>query len=143
VFSRQLFIQLDKKERRILLFDGMCNLCNGLILWIIKNEKTQRIKFASLQSDTGQGLLEHFNLSSVGFNSLIYIDGQDYYQKSTGVLKVLNDMGGVWKIFNFFYILPPSVRDWLYDRVAGNRYRWFGRRAACMTPSADIKARFL
>jgi predicted DCC family thiol-disulfide oxidoreductase YuxK len=134
---------LDIKDPRILLFDGVCNLCNGTVIWIIRNDRKRRIKFAALQSDTGQGLLEHFNLSRDDFNSLIYIEGENYYQKSTGVLKILNAMGGIWKVFNFFYILPPLVRDWLYDRVAVNRYRWFGRRAACMTPSADIKARFL
>ena len=125
------------------MFDGVCNLCSGLVSWIIKWDRKGRIHFATLQSDTGQVLLEHFNISTPDLDSLVYIEGNNYYIKSTGVLKILHEMGGIWRFFDILFILPRSARDWLYDRVAARRYSYFGKRQSCMVPTDDIKARFL
>lgn len=99
--------------------------------------------FASLQSNAGQELLAKFGLPQKEFHSFIYIKGDTFYQRSGAVLRVLRDMGGVWKLAAIFLLLPAFVRDFIYNIIAKNRYRWFGRKDECMIPTPELRRRFL
>lgn len=128
---------------QIILFDGVCNLCNGFVQFLIKRDKKARFKFASLQSESGQSLLLKFNLPPDDFHSFIYIKGDSHYTKSTAALNVLKDMGGPWKLFYVFILTPKFIRDFIYSSIAKSRYKLFGKRETCMVPTPDIKKRFL
>ena len=127
----------------ILLFDGICNLCNGFVQFIIRRDPAARFKFASLQSEAGQAALGRLGMPRDVFNSLILIQDEVGYTKSTAVLKTMRDLGGVWKILYVLMIIPRPVRDFFYDLVARSRYRIFGKRDACMIPTPELEARFL
>ena len=127
----------------LILFDGVCNLCNGVVQFIIAKDKAAKFTFASLQSPAGQAILTDFKLSTVEFDSFVYIKGDQYYQKSRAALEVLKDMGGAWVLLYIFRLVPKILRDWVYDQVAKYRYRWFGKRDSCMIPTSELKARFL
>jgi predicted DCC family thiol-disulfide oxidoreductase YuxK len=127
----------------LVLFDGICNLCNGSVQFIISHDPEARFYFASLQSDAGQRILERYDLPLADFDSFIYIRDGKVYQRSTGALNVLKDLGGLWKVFYALIIIPRPLRDIVYDFVAKYRYKIFGKKESCMVPSADLKKRFL
>lgn len=127
----------------ILLFDGVCNLCTGIVKFILKNDKKEVFRFAALQSQSGQALLKRFDLPVADFDTFVLIIGDKYYTKSTAVLHVLKALGGLWEILYVYIVFPESMRDLLYDIVARMRYRIFGKKATCLVPSPEIKDRFL
>lgn len=131
-------------ERPILFFDGMCNLCNGAVQFIVKHDRQQRFLFASLQSPPGkQAILKtglHFSDTS---GSLILFYKGRYYTRSAAALHTARLLGGVWQLLYAGIILPRALRDAVYKFVASRRYRWFGRRSECMIPSPALKARFV
>ena len=130
-------------NRHILLFDGVCNLCNSSVQFIIKRDNKKIFSFASLQSDTGQKLLKDFNLTGTGIYSIVYINDDKCYIKSTAVLHILKGLGGFWKLLFVFIIIPRFIRDFYYDLNAKSRYKLFGKRDSCMIPTPDIRSRFL
>jgi predicted DCC family thiol-disulfide oxidoreductase YuxK len=127
----------------ILLFDGVCNLCNGAINFIIDIDKKGVIKFASLQSAIGQELLQMHQLPTQNFNSLVFVHEGKAYQKSTGVLLLAKELGGVYQLAVLLLVVPRFIRDFVYDQVAQNRYKWFGKSDSCRMPTPALKARFL
>lgn len=127
----------------VVLFDGVCNLCNHSVQFIINRDKKQYFKFASLQSDFGQQQLNNFNVPSRELESIILIKGNRYFQRSSAVLEICLHLGALWPLLYIFKIIPWFIRDFFYDLVAKNRYRWFGRRDECMLPTPELKARFL
>jgi predicted DCC family thiol-disulfide oxidoreductase YuxK len=126
----------------IILFDGICNLCNSSVQFIIKRDPTGYFKFASLQSETGQRLLKQYGVSKQ-IDSLILIEKQKVYIKSSAALRICRKLDGFWKYLTILRVLPPFFRNFLYDVVAKNRYHWFGKRDSCMLPTAELKKRFL
>ncbi len=134
---------MSSNNEGIVLFDGVCNLCNGLVKFIIKNDKPGRIKFAALQSLFSKNLMTGIGLNPQNFNSVVYISGTSYYTKSAAILTMFRDMGGGWKIMFVFKIIPRFIRDYIYDLVGRNRYRLFGKRDSCMIPTPEIRSRFL
>jgi predicted DCC family thiol-disulfide oxidoreductase YuxK len=134
---------MDETVKNIVLFDGICNLCNGLVRFIIKRDRTGKIKFASLQSAIGQQWLNKFGLAKNEFESFVLIQGDKYYIKSDAALKVLRALGGVWNVFYAFIFIPRPVRDFIYDRIAKSRYKIFGKRDVCMIPTPELQERFL
>lgn len=130
-------------SKNILLFDGVCNLCNGLVLFIIKRDPAGKFKFASLQSETGQQWLTRIGLVKNEFESFIFIQDDKYYLKSTAALKMLRQLGGVWKLLYVFILVPRPIRDFFYDLIARSRYRIFGKRDVCMIPTPELRERFL
>jgi predicted DCC family thiol-disulfide oxidoreductase YuxK len=134
---------MEGSTDNILLFDGVCNLCNGLVRFIIKRDKKGKFKFASLQSEAGRSLLERFGLPQNEIQSLVLIQNDKYYLKSTAALKVLRELGGFWSTFYIFIWLPQFFRDFIYDIVAKSRYRIFGKLDTCMIPTAELQSRFL
>lgn len=130
-------------EGHVILFDGVCNLCNGFVQFIIKRDSNAKFKFASLQSNAAKRLLGSVNISSEQFDSVVYISKGVVSQRSTAVLHIVRDMGGVWKLLYALIVLPRFIRDAVYDFVAANRYRLFGKRDECMIPTDEWRGRFL
>lgn len=131
------------EDKPILLFDGVCNLCNGFVQFILLRDPRGVFRFASLQSDTGQLLLEKYGLDSESLNTVVLIKGGKAYTHSEVALEVAPQLQGFWQWVALFRLVPRSVRDAIYNWIAKNRYRWFGKQDACMLPRAEWKARFL
>ena len=128
----------------IVLFDGVCNFCNDSVQRIMRNDKKDRFRFASLQSDIGQELTHERGIDTAQVDSIILIDpGNAYYIKSTAALEIAKRMDGFYPILQIFLILPVSLRDRIYDIIARNRYKWFGKREECKVPSQEEKKRFI
>ena len=129
--------------RSIVLFDGVCNLCNGAVQFIINRDPEGRFSFASLQSAAGQARLREFGLSTDAFDSFVLVEGGKAYTRSTAALRIARQLPGPWRFLYALIIVPRPLRDWAYDLVARNRYRLFGRRDSCMIPTPELKAKFL
>jgi predicted DCC family thiol-disulfide oxidoreductase YuxK len=127
----------------IILFDGVCNLCNRSVQFIIRRDKKNRFRFAAIQGKTGQSLMQQFQLTQNEINSFLLIEGQKIYTRSTAALRVFRQLGGLWSLLYVFIIVPPFIRDVIYNWVARNRYKWYGKRDACMIPSDELKSKFL
>lgn len=127
----------------VILFDGVCNLCNGSVQFVIKHDQTALFKFASLQSDAGQQLLSRYQLSGADLSSFILIKDNKVYTRSTAALLVARQLTGVVKYLYIFSVIPTFIRDGVYNFIARNRYRWFGKQESCMVPTKDMLARFL
>ena len=125
----------------IVFFDGVCNLCQGSVRYLIKHDKKGVLKFASLQGNYAKDFVNETEIQSM--QSILYFDGKMLYKKSTAVLKLSSLLGGWHQLLLLGYILPRFVRDWLYNIVAKNRYRWFGKKDQCMLPSKGFENRFL
>ena len=134
---------MHKNETNILLFDGVCNLCISVVNFIIKKDTKGKFKFAALQSESGQALLNKFGLSTKDFNSFIFISGDKYFIKSSAVLHVLKELRIVWILFYIFIVIPRPIRDFMYSIIAKTRYTIFGKQNTCFIPSPDIKRKFL
>ena len=134
---------INLENKLIILFDGVCNLCNNSIQFIIKRDKKQHFLFASLQSDAAQDILLQFQLKNSDFDSIIFIENGKIYQKSTAILKISTYLGGLWKLNYGFIIIPKFIRDTIYSFIAKNRYKWFGKKNVCMIPTKELKIRFL
>lgn len=127
----------------VILFDGVCNLCNGAVQFIIKRDPDGIFRFASLQSVAGQEVLRRHDLPTEDFDTMVLVEGDTVFTKSTAALRILRRLGGVWTVTYTFIAVPRFVRDWVYGTVARNRYSWFGKREQCMVPTPDLKSRFL
>lgn len=130
-------------DQPILLFDGVCNFCNSIVNFIIKRDKNAQIKFAALQSNISQKILQQFNFSRANPRSIIFIENGKFYTGSTAALKVCRFMNGLWPLMYGFIIVPKLIRDGIYNWIAKNRYRWFGKKDVCMVPTPEIRSRFL
>jgi predicted DCC family thiol-disulfide oxidoreductase YuxK len=133
----------DPLDRPVILFDGVCNLCNGSVLFIIKRDPRSQFYFAALQSDFGNEQLKNFGLPATELNSVLLIKGGTLYQKSNAALEIAKHLSGLWPVLYIFKIIPPFLRDGVYTWIARNRYRWFGKKDACMIPTPELKSRFL
>ncbi|MDP4264850.1 MAG: thiol-disulfide oxidoreductase DCC family protein [Bacteroidota bacterium] len=131
------------KEGPVVLFDGVCNLCNHSIQFIIKRDRKKKFLFASLQGKTGQEILKKFGLPDNQFNSFILADGDKVYTRSSAALHIARELKGGWKLLYGFMIVPRFIRDSVYNLVAKNRYKWFGKKEECWVPAAELKERFL
>lgn len=127
----------------IILFDGICNLCNGAVQFIIKHDPEKKFFFTSLQSVAGQQLLKQYNLPSENFNSFLLLQDDTIFSKSTAALKVASQLKSAWKLLYIFIIVPKYIRDAVYSYIAANRYKWFGKKDNCMMPTPELQARFL
>ncbi len=133
----------SETEHKIILFDGVCNLCNSSVQLVIKNDSQNRFKFAALQSDSGQRLLKEFDIDTSKIDSIVLIDQNEVYIKSSAALRTARFMDGAYPLLSIFMVFPVFFRNWVYDWVAKNRYRWFGKKDQCMIPSPELKAKFL
>ena len=127
----------------ILLFDGVCNLCNGAVNFIIDRDPKGHFKFAALQSDFGQEKLKELGFDQEDFDSLVLLSGGKVYKKSSAALRIAKKLSGLYPLLFVFIIIPPFIRHALYDLIARNRYKWFGKRETCRMPTPELKARFV
>lgn len=130
-------------DQPIVLFDGVCNLCTRSVQFIIRRDKKKQFRFASLQGDTGQSILQQFDLPLDDFNSFILFENGKLYTRSNSALRVARRLSGGWKLLYGLMIIPPFIRNAAYNFIARNRYKWFGRKEECMIPTPDVKERFL
>ena len=129
-------------DKPVILFDGVCNLCSGSVQFILKRDKEKKFLFASLQSAYGQKILQQFDLPVDNFNSFILYQDRKIFTKSTGALKMFEQLNG-WKWVKIFWAVPRFIRDGVYSLIANNRYKWFGKKEECWIPTPELKARFL
>ncbi|HEX7366882.1 MAG TPA: DCC1-like thiol-disulfide oxidoreductase family protein [Pelobium sp.] len=130
------------EKHGIILFDGVCNLCDGFVQRIIASDKKDFFRFASLQSETAQALLKnHPNLK--GLKSIVYLENNEVFTKSSAALKIAAHLSGSWNLLSIGYIFPLFLRNGVYDLIAKYRYNWFGKKDQCMVPTPQIKAKFL
>jgi predicted DCC family thiol-disulfide oxidoreductase YuxK len=134
---------MQEPNRHILLFDGLCNLCNGYVNFVLKHDTEKIFRFASQQSQSGQDLLSRFGLPSSQMSTVVLIEGESVYFKSTAALRVLRKLEWPYRGLYLGILIPASTRDWAYTLIAKNRYRIFGKREACMVPTPDLAVRFL
>lgn len=127
----------------ILLFDDVCNLCNASVQWVLLRDRRGVFHFAALQSDVGRGLLARFGLSAENFDTVVLVDGDRVFTRSDAALEVLRRLGKPWAFGAGLRVLPRSLRDAVYNWIARNRYRWFGRREQCLLPRPEWQERFL
>ena len=131
-----------------ILFDGVCNLCNGFVQFIIRHDAASKFRFAALQSAAGQALLDahgqqNLTTGAAGPDSVVLVAGGNVYSHSAAVLRIAGHLGGVWRVALVGWLLPRSWRDGLYRYVARHRYQWFGRQESCWLPTPALRARFL
>lgn len=133
----------QEKNKPVLLFDGVCNLCAGSVQFIIRHDPSGKIKFTSLQSETGKTILKAFNLPENELKSLVLVENGKSFTRSTGALKAARYLSGAWPLLYVLIIIPRFIRDFVYDIIGRNRYRWFGEKTECWIPTPQLKARFL
>lgn len=136
-------VRLPDSSQPILLFDGVCNLCNGFVQTIIKNDKNNIFRFSSLQSGTGQRVVAYINRRQPVPDSLILLYRDKYYTQSDAAIKTAELLGNKWHIMRLGYFFPKAIRNSIYKLVARNRYKWFGKKEHCMVPTEDLQSRFL
>lgn len=128
---------------RLVLFDGVCKLCNGWAKFLIRHDRQQLFKLASVQSPEGQAVLRWLGLPTEQFDTMAYVEDAELFVRSGAVLRILAQLPWPWRAFAALRVCPRPLRDWLYDRIALNRYRLFGRYASCVLPTPDHARRFL
>jgi predicted DCC family thiol-disulfide oxidoreductase YuxK len=127
----------------IVLFDGVCNLCNGSVQFIIRHDRQGRFRFASLQSSVGQDLQARFGMDPGRLDSVILVEGDRWFKESDAALRIARGMSGAWKALAVFRVIPRPIRDAAYRLIARNRYRWFGKQETCWLPTPELRGRFL
>lgn len=132
-----------KNEYKIILFDGVCNLCNTSVTFLIKRDKKDIFRFAALQEEPGITLLRKYNIDPKDTDSIILIDNGKAYIKSSAALRATKYMSGLYPILYGFMIVPKFIRNAVYDYIARNRYKWYGQKESCMIPTPELRAKFL
>lgn len=127
----------------IVLFDGVCNLCNSSVQFIIARDTKAYFRFASLQSELGKSLLSTHQLSPTSIDTIVLVKKEKVYVRSAAALEIAQHLDGAWRWLSVFRVLPLPLRDALYNFVARNRYRWFGKEESCWLPTPDLRERFL
>ena len=132
-----------EQQHPVILFDGVCNFCNGAVNFIIKRDKKRIFRYAALQSAAGQQLLQQFGLSSTDLDSFILICKGKAYKKTDAALRLYPLLGKGWPLMKVLWVFPRFIRDFFYDVIARNRYRWWGKKDACMIPGQEVRSLFL
>ncbi|MFI0428957.1 thiol-disulfide oxidoreductase DCC family protein [Mariniflexile sp. HMF6888] len=131
-------------HKKLILFDGVCNLCNSSVQYVIKHDKNNVFLFAALQSDIGQQIIETYKIDTNKVDSiLLYTPEKGVDYKSTAALKIASQLGFPQNLMTAFFIIPPFIRNWVYDYIAKNRYKWYGKKESCWIPTPELKSKFL
>lgn len=133
------------KHKKLILFDGVCNLCNSSVLYVIKRDKKNTFLFAPLQSNVGKKIIEKFDINTKDVDSIIIYNPEkdSIHHKSTAALKIASQLDFPTNILAIFLIIPSFIRNWVYDFIARNRYKWYGKKDACMIPTPELRSKFL
>lgn len=132
-----------KDGDRVVLFDGVCRLCSAWARFLLKFDRDRRFKLATVQSEEGQAILAFFGMPLDTYETLLLVESRQMYVKSDAILRILRLLPFPWPALTFLRLIPSPIRDWVYDRIARNRYRLFGKTEVCVVPSAEDEARFL
>jgi predicted DCC family thiol-disulfide oxidoreductase YuxK len=130
-------------NRHIVIFDGVCNFCNGAVIFIIRRDPKALFTFTPMQSESGKRLTEKYNAPIVGVDTILLIKNGQCYERTDAALEIARDLTGLWFMFRILKVLPRSFRDYFYKLFARNRYKLFGRREECMIPSTEVRDRFI
>ena len=133
------------KDKQLILFDGICNLCNSSVLFVIKRDTKNTFLFAPLQSDTGKAVIKHFKIDPEKTDSILLYNPskQTLKLKSSAAIDIAKHLGLPTNLLVVFSVIPPFIRNWVYDFIAKNRYKWYGKKDACMIPTPELKSKFL
>jgi predicted DCC family thiol-disulfide oxidoreductase YuxK len=131
-------------HKKLILFDGACNLCNASVQYVIKHDKMDVFMFTALQSESGQQIIKKYNIDTNKVDSiLLYTPEKGVTHKSTAALKIALQLGFPNNLMCMVFIIPPFIRNWVYDYIAKNRYKWYGKKKSCMIPTKELKSKFL
>ena len=137
-------IRVLPQDKKIVLFDGVCNLCNSSVQFIIKHDKKDSFRFVSLQSELGLEILNHIGVDVTKKDSIIlYEPGKAYYIKAQAAFKIAQELSGIYRLLGLFSSFPQFITNTFYDYIAKNRYKWYGKKESCMLPTAELKYKFL
>jgi predicted DCC family thiol-disulfide oxidoreductase YuxK len=136
-------IKQIQSGKSIILFDGICNFCNSSVNFIIDKDISDNFRFAPIQSDEGIFLIKRLEIDIIKNDSLILIEGNSFYLRSSAALRIAKKLKGLWRLTYIFIIIPPFIRDIAYNIIAKYRYKWFGKREACRIPTTEERAKFL
>jgi len=132
------------QDKKIILFDGVCNLCNSAVQFVIRHDKKDVFRFVALQSELGQNILKHIGIDPKYIDSVIlYEPGVAYHYKSAAALEIAKNLGGFWHLGTVFRVIPTGISNQVYDYIAKNRYKWYGKKDSCMVPSPELESKFL
>ena len=131
------------KDKKIILFDGVCNYCNDKVNFIIKNDKHDIFRFVALQSETGQKIIKYLGIDSSIDSIVLYEPGYAYFIKSEAVFRIIKHLSSSVKLLLFFNFIPTSIKNVFYDIIAKNRYNWYGKKESCMMPTEEVKRKFI
>ncbi len=131
------------EETPLILFDGVCNFCNYWVSFAIKRDREKKLRFTSLQGETAKQLLPKYNINTTSLSSVIFIDKGIAFTQSSAAIRICKYLDGGWKLFYGLMIIPKFIRDFFYNVIARNRYRWFGKKETCMIPMPELRERFL
>jgi predicted DCC family thiol-disulfide oxidoreductase YuxK len=127
----------------LILFDGVCNLCNALVQFVIRHDPNGKFHFAAIQSDIGRKIFQKYGLDPTDLQTFVFISDNRIFLRSSAAIAVVSHFGGAWRMCAIFWLVPRFLRDAVYSVIARNRYRWFGRKDTCMIPTPEIEKRFL
>jgi predicted DCC family thiol-disulfide oxidoreductase YuxK len=131
-------------NKKIILFDGVCNLCDAAVQFVIQHDKKDVFRFVALQSELGQEIINHIGINPKNIDSVIlYEPGVAYYYKSSAALEIAKILGGIFHFGTIFRVIPTGIRNQLYNYIAKNRYKWYGKKESCMIPTLELKSKFL
>jgi predicted DCC family thiol-disulfide oxidoreductase YuxK len=133
----------DYRFDNILLFDGVCNLCNGTVQFLLRIDRKQKLRFAALQSASGQQILDSYHYTGPPLQTVVFCSRGKLFTHSSGMLEVCRVIGFPWSSIYLFKLIPAPVRDAVYRWIARNRYRWFGKKETCWIPTPELRQRFL
>jgi predicted DCC family thiol-disulfide oxidoreductase YuxK len=136
-------MKADNKQSGVVIFDGVCNLCNGAVSFIIKRDPEARFLFTPGQSEVAGKLASRYNIQESFDETFVLIQANKCYYRSDAALEIASQLTGGWRLLRVLRVIPTDLRDWVYRQVAGHRYDWFGRRDVCMTPTDDVARRFV
>ena len=131
------------KDKKIVLFDGVCNYCNDKINFIIKNDRQDIFRFVALQSETGQKIIKYLGIDTSIDSIILYEPGYAYFIKSEAVFRIIKHLSSAVKLLLIFNFIPNSIKNIFYDIIAKNRYNWYGKKESCMMPTEEVKRKFI
>lgn len=138
------FLAKTAEGKKIILFDGVCNLCNSAVQFVIEHDRKDIFRFVALQSELGKEILAYIGIDAKNIDSIIlYEPGVAYYYKSSAAIEIARSLGGFWHFGTVFRVIPTGIRNRLYDYIAKNRYKWYGKKESCMIPTPELKRKFL
>lgn len=130
------------KTQPVIFFDGVCNLCNASVQFVIEHDQRNYFKFSALQGEYAAEILPQFKVNPGSLNSTLLLEEGKLYTKSSSALRVAKKLNGIWPLLYGFIIIPKFIRDWVYDIIAKNRYKWWGKQESCWIPTPELKDKF-